>query len=224
MTVDVVVLGPDGKPVSGLTRDDFVVKEDGRQQAIAAFEAVEALVPGLESPETVRSSPSLARVATNVAGPPTRRTFAIVFDDMHVGDLDLEQAKSAVGAFVERQARPGDRLVLFTTSDARFWATTRGAEDRAFAEALRRIRSHQRRSDPFSGFPMTHYEALRIEEANDDAVMGLVSRRLGVCGSSAPPTGVPPPRRRRARPSPRSGTASRRRRSTRSSGDGWPAP
>jgi hypothetical protein len=39
---------------------------------------------------------------------------------------------------------------------------------------------------------MTHYEALRIEEANDDAVIGLVSRRLGVCGSSAPPTGAPP--------------------------------
>ena len=196
------------------------VQEDGKEQAIAAFEAVEAVVPGLESPETVRSSPSLARVATNVAGPPTRRTFAIVFDDMHVGDLDLEQAKSAVGAFVERQARPGDRLVLFTTSDARFWATTRGAEDRAFAEALRRIRSHQRRSDPFSAFPMTHYEALRIEEANDDAVMGLVSRRLGVCGSSGPPSGRPAECRPRARLSPRSGTASRRRRSTRWSGDG----
>jgi VWFA-related protein len=96
VTVDVVVLGPDGKLVSGLTRDDFVVKEDGRPQAIAAFEAV---VPALEAPATV-TSPSLARLATNVSSPPTRRTFAIVFDDLHVNDLDIEEAKRAVETFV----------------------------------------------------------------------------------------------------------------------------
>ena len=96
VTVDVVVLGPDGKPVPGLTRDDFVVKEDGRPQTLTAFEAVEALVPALASPQTVASSPSQARVATNVAGPPTRRTFAIVFDDLHIGDINVEQAKRAV--------------------------------------------------------------------------------------------------------------------------------
>jgi VWFA-related protein len=189
VTVDVVALGPDGKPVSGLKRDDFVVKEDGRPQTITAFEAVEATVPALQSPSTVASAPSQARVATNVAGPPTRRTFAIVFDDLHIGDLDIEQARRAVEMFVERDVRSGDRLVLFTTSDARYWATTRGGTDDAFMQALRRVKSHERRADPFKPFPMTHYEAMRIEEANDEQVMGLVQRRLGVCapvGGGAP--------------------------------------
>ena len=126
VTVDVVVLDRDGKPVPGLVRDDFVVREDGRPQAVTAFEAVEALVPTLASPDTVAASPSTARVATNVAGPPTRRTFAIVFDDLHIGDLNVEQARRAVQAFLDRDTRSGDRLMLLTTSDARYWATTRG--------------------------------------------------------------------------------------------------
>jgi len=45
VTVDVVVHGPDGKAFSGLTRDDFVVKEDGQPQTLKAFEVVERVVP-----------------------------------------------------------------------------------------------------------------------------------------------------------------------------------
>jgi VWFA-related protein len=112
-----------------------------------------------------------------VAGPPTRRTFAIVFDDLHVGDANIEQAKSAMGAFVERDTRPGDRLVLFTVSDGRYWATTRGGEDGAWREALRLVRSHQL-PEPLLGCRVTHYEAMRIEDYNDLAVAGLVKRRL----------------------------------------------
>jgi VWFA-related protein len=177
VTVDVVVLGPDGKPVSGLARDDFVVKEDGRVQTIAAFEAVEAVVPALQSPATIAAAPSQSLMATNVAGPPTHRSFAVVFDDLHVGDTNVEQAKSAVEAFVARDARPGDRLALFTVSDGRYWATRRGAEDRAWREALRVVRSHQL-AEPLLGCRVTHYEAMRIEDYNDARVAGLVKRRL----------------------------------------------
>jgi VWFA-related protein len=177
VTVDVVVLDRDGKPVPDLKRADFVVTEDGRPQKVTAFEAVEARLPALTAPETVASAPSVSRLATNVAGPPTRRTFAIVFDDLRVGDVNIEQAKRAVEAFVEKDVRPGDRLVLFTTSDARFWATTRGPADAGWREALRGVRSHER-LPVYVGCQITHYEAMRIEDANDTAVQGLVSRRL----------------------------------------------
>ena len=177
VTVDVVVLGRDGKPVSGLTRDDFVVKEDGRPQTVKAFEAVEAVVPALESPQTVPSSPSRARVATNVAGPPTRRTFAIVFDDLHVDETNVERAKEAVAAFAEREVRPGDRLVLFTVSDARYWATSRGAQDGAWRAALRAVRSRRPQQEQL-GCRVTHYEAMRIEDFNDVYVAAMVQRRL----------------------------------------------
>src|SRR5258706_14903077 len=40
VTVDAVVVDAKGKPVVGLTRDDFVVEEDGHPQGIVTFEAV----------------------------------------------------------------------------------------------------------------------------------------------------------------------------------------
>ncbi len=187
VTFDVVVLGPDGKPVSGLTRDDFVVKEDGKAQAITAFEAVEAKLPALESPRTVASgpAPSRAYVATNVAGPPTRRTFAIVFDDLHVNDIHIEDAKRAVAAFLSQQAQPGDRLLLLTVSNGRYWSTTRGAEDASFLEALRRVRSHQLLPDGPPACAPTYYEAMQIEAGNR-WVQDLVGRRFAAL--CLPPT------------------------------------
>jgi hypothetical protein len=41
VNVDVVVLDRQGNPIEGLTQADFTVQEDGRPQAISAFEAVD---------------------------------------------------------------------------------------------------------------------------------------------------------------------------------------
>ena len=38
VVVDVVVTGPDGKPVSGLSEQDFTVLEDRKPQSVRAFE------------------------------------------------------------------------------------------------------------------------------------------------------------------------------------------
>ena len=190
VTVDVVVLGSDGKPVAGLTRDDFVVKEDGRPQTVKAFEAIEALVPDGGGPVTVASSPSRAHVATNLAAPATQRTFAIVFDDLHVGDLNIENAKKAIDAFVAQQTVPGDRVLLATVSDGHFWATAHARDDAAWREALARVRSHRRLRGRPECEP-TYYEAMQINLLNNSYVEALVQRRImALC---VPPTMRPSP-------------------------------
>ena len=50
ITADVVVLDKDGRPVRGLTREDFTLLEDGRPQTIVAFEARELTSPGKDAP------------------------------------------------------------------------------------------------------------------------------------------------------------------------------
>jgi VWFA-related protein len=203
VTVDVVVLDGSGHPVSGLGASDFVVMEDGKPQAVVAFETVTATVPRLEPGEPLSASPppSDSRVASNVSAPPTRRTFAFVFDDLHVGPLNLEPSRQALRTFVARECRPGDALALFTTSDRRFWTTTRGAEDQQWLEALERLASRQRLIDPVK-VRMTHYEAMRIATFNDTAMTERVARRRIILGSPncvwAPGRGlqgtcVPPP-------------------------------
>ena len=205
VTVDVVVLGPDGKPVRGLTRDDFVVKEDGRPQKLTAFEAVEALVPELASPATVASSPSQARLATNVAGPPTRRTFAFVFDDLHIDDINAARARAAIARFLAIQTHPGDRLVLLTTSDGRYWSSTRGTDDGSFMRTLGLVGSRRPAADP-PALRISPVEPLRIE-GGDSEVADRVRRRRAVLSGLCVWTGVqcecgsgPPPSRAGASP------------------------
>src|SRR5262245_510261 len=53
ITVDAVVVDKEGRPVPGLTKDDFVIEEDGQVQDIVSFEASTADFPveGAPAPE-----------------------------------------------------------------------------------------------------------------------------------------------------------------------------
>jgi VWFA-related protein len=162
VTVDVLVLDGHDKPVSGLTREEFRVLEDGQPQTLTAFEEVEARLPS-EPPASAASSAS--RVASNTAAPPTRRTFGIVFDDLHLDPLEIEPVRKALRVFLEKETRPGDRLVLLTTSDGRFWTTTRGAEEASFAAALEQVASH-RPMQLGNDLRITPFEAMSMLQEN----------------------------------------------------------
>jgi len=174
VTIDVVVLDADGKPVPDLRREDFRILEDGRPQALAAFEKVEAVLPP-PAQRPLRGGPART-AATNVGGPPTHRTFAFVFDDLHIGPLNAERAKAEVLEFVNRESRPGDRLLLVTASDGRFWSTTLGASDARWTEALSRVRSQESAGDSPAA-RMTHWEAMRIASFGDERLSERVARR-----------------------------------------------
>jgi VWFA-related protein len=103
----------------------------------------------------------------------------IVFDDLHVGDLNVEQARRAVRAFLDRDVRAGDRLVLLTTADARYWATTRGAGDADFQRALDAVASRRLARDRLA-LQMSPVEAMRIADLGDLYVADRVRRRRAV--------------------------------------------
>jgi hypothetical protein len=68
VTVDAIVQDAKGRPVRGLTADDFTLLEDGKPQTIASFEAIDL---GDASLAAVRRA-SVGPVATN-AGPEGHR-------------------------------------------------------------------------------------------------------------------------------------------------------
>ena len=71
VTVDVVVVDREGAPVRGLRAEDFTLEEDGRPQALAAFEAVDR--PPAAAART-DAGPSLPpRVSSNRGGVVPRR-------------------------------------------------------------------------------------------------------------------------------------------------------
>jgi hypothetical protein len=56
--VDVVVTNKDGNPVHGLTIDDFVVQEDGKEQNVLSFEVFDGTAPSFVPPKLPAMPPN----------------------------------------------------------------------------------------------------------------------------------------------------------------------
>ncbi len=176
VTVDVLVVDAQGRPVPGLKRDDFRVSEDGSPQRVTSFEEVAAR---LAEPAPAALAPSETRIASNEIAPSTRRTFGIVFDDLHVEPAQVGRLRDALQGFLKQETRPGDRLVLLTTAEGRFWTTTRGPGAGRFAAAIAQLESHRRPSQVTPERRMSPVEAMLIMQG-DSTVADRVRRRRSI--------------------------------------------
>jgi VWFA-related protein len=177
ITVDAVVLDAGGRPVPGLTRDDFVVKEDGRPREIVSFEAFEAGTPS-EEPE----DPTAAIVASNATtATGTGRAFAIVIDDVRIAAELVDGARKTAATFLNRFVRYGDFVTLATTSGQIWWSARipEGKED--LLAVLARARGHHAEVPLLDR--MTEYEAYWI--ANHEDSPGVTSLAPGASVSLA---------------------------------------
>ena len=105
VTVDAVVLDGRGRPVRGLTAQDFALYEDGKPQAIVSFEAFD-LGTGA-GPAAANAPPG--PVATNVR--PARATassFVLLVDDMSLAPSRQETVRTALTRFLTDGVRDGD--------------------------------------------------------------------------------------------------------------------
>ena len=192
ITVDAVVLDEDGRPVPGLTREDFLVKEDGRPREIASFEAFVAGAPE----EAAEDAP--AAVASNEPGRRgTGRAFAIVVDDLGLSRDQTETASASAARFVERFVREGDLVTVVTSSGDAWWSARipEGRED--LLAVLARVRG--RRVDVPVPERITEYEAYWIARREDSpsvtaltpgSGVSLPGRALGGVAELVPPGSI----------------------------------
>jgi VWFA-related protein len=184
ITVDAVVVDHDGRPVPGLTKDDFVVKEDGRVQEIATFESFVLEPPDAPSePPAVASNEPTARSRNG-------RSFAILVDDVRIPPVRTEVARSAVVSFLERSVRDGDLVSLRTSSGDLSWTARipEGTED--LIAVLARLRG--REVVPQSIDTMSEYEAFQIANREDSPAMAAEGLSLPTGGASGRAPGQPP--------------------------------
>ena len=180
VTVDAVVVDAKGKPVDGLTRDDFVVEEDGQPQGIVTFEAVSvASEPGTGA-QAVEPSP----IATNaVAERRAGRVFAILADDLRLPGEQSLNLRRAIARFIDTSLGPGDAVILGTTSGDAWWSARmpEGRED--LATVLDHVKG--RYVDPSTREHLTEYEAFWIthREAGtplrSNLIFDVVAGRVG---------------------------------------------
>jgi len=86
--LDVVVTDRDGKPVAGLTKDDFTVLDAGRERPVVAMN------------EFHHEAPRAAILNSDVATGATERLVAVVLDDHSQTGEPLERASAHDGSAV----------------------------------------------------------------------------------------------------------------------------
>jgi VWFA-related protein len=101
--VDVRVFDREGGFVTGLTRDDFEILENGEPQAVDALHFVHAMPPA-SSP----AGPTAAPVPASTP-PVAPQTWIFLFDLAHLtAGGGFERARTAVDAFIRNRFREGD--------------------------------------------------------------------------------------------------------------------
>jgi VWFA-related protein len=114
VVVRVVVRDAQGKPVEGLQKEDFKLFDQGKEQAIAQFEAGSSNaptnnafeVPNAKQPEASPQPPS----SPSLPG----KFIALYFDDLNTSESDLVYARDAVDHYLATNFQPQDRVAIFT--------------------------------------------------------------------------------------------------------------
>jgi VWFA-related protein len=183
--VEVPVVVRDGRrhAVSGLTRDDFEIYDNGKKQTITAFSverfASQVDAAGGTQPAGVPAAP----VAEEGGSRP--RYVALCFDDLNMSQPDLKPvAKSAV-QFVKTALAPGDRVAVVTVAQPRGDYEFTGDVPK-LVEQIAKVTSHRRfTDDPALQCPrISPYAAYVIEYGLDKDLLPAKVRECSLCRHS----------------------------------------
>lgn len=181
--IDVVALDAAGKPVRGLTADDFEVREKGKKLAITSFEAVvvDAAPRSADASEPAVSAPAPPE-------PERTRAFVALFDDVNVSRGGAARVRADLARFAQSGLGDGDVVTLVTTSGLRFTARTAAERKRlaAVVETLQGTRLYDedmKRDGWFVG--LTDYEAMVKARGGETDPTGTRNRDARPSGASS---------------------------------------
>lgn len=122
--IDVEVTDKSGKPVKGLTADQFTITDDGKPQKISTFaysdiEKIETAAPADVKPVVVAVDAQTASAGTADGlseQTQDRRLLVLFFDLTSMQTDDIQRAHDAALKFVKQQMKPADLVALVTFS------------------------------------------------------------------------------------------------------------
>jgi VWFA-related protein len=198
--IDAVVTDREGRFVTGLTRDDFQVIEEGKPQQITAFSMVHIPVERL-GPVRSKSAVMEPDVASNHA-PFDGRIFLLLLDDLQTAASRTPFVRRAARDFVEQHVAANDLVAVsftsgrsmgqdFTTSRARLLAavdrftgtklTSRTAamiQEAAMTQNVLKTKPPPRPRDPYEFEREVHATtSLRVLERMSEFLSGIRGRR-----------------------------------------------
>lgn len=116
--VRVVVRDHNRMPVSGLSREDFQIFDNGKPQVISTFIVDQRPTPAPAPADAPPDAPSKPDRKAAPAPPAENRErfIALFVDDWNMPLDDLGPARTAAELFVKQSLQPGDRVGMFTSS------------------------------------------------------------------------------------------------------------
>ncbi|HEV7498909.1 MAG TPA: VWA domain-containing protein, partial [Vicinamibacteria bacterium] len=181
VTVDVVVVDREGRPVRDLAASEFKLLEDGRPMTIVGFEP-HVLTDPTEPKAAADAATTAATAATNEAGLASAgRTHVFLIDDLGIEPTHMPGVTKSIEAWLAKGALPRDELTITTTSGDVWWSDTVSAGRADFEAVLGRLRGKQRA--PAIQDALTEVEAYRID------LQGPIEPDGGGA-PSGPPTGA----------------------------------
>ena len=176
--VDAVVTDEQGRPVEGLTVDDFAVREDGVPQTLTSFEAVALTPPDTGAAQPPAPATASRSSANDAEASRPRRVFLLVVDD---AGLDLDGAAAAQKAamrFLSEAAGPGDLVSLVLPGAGLTWSTRLPGGMAQLASTIASVTGRRGLSRELAG----DWDALRVAESLDPQAQERVRSRLDAAG------------------------------------------
>ena len=116
--VEVWVSDSDGKPVTGLTSEDFEVFEDGDSMPISNFREVRREARGPEAVAPLEPVELDGREPVNVAPISTPGHMVLYFDQMHMGAPSRKRLVGELRQFLESGEVPAERVLILSQSES----------------------------------------------------------------------------------------------------------
>ena len=122
------------------------------------------------------ATPAPGRLHERRPRDPARPHFAVVFDDIHLTPGQAQRARGAVAAFLQTGVAEGDLVTLVASAGGAWW-TARMPEGRDALIAILKRLDGRYIPDP-SPDRITEFEAMRIDEYQDEQMAWQVQRRF----------------------------------------------
>src|SRR5216684_1882698 len=112
VNVDVVVRDKAGKPVTGLTKDDFEIFENNKKQEITNLYEVRPSAPATAAKVAPQPSNAAAPAATEAPADARRRNIVMFVDNYSLAPFQRDKILKSLQKFIDDSVRPLDQVML----------------------------------------------------------------------------------------------------------------
>ena len=172
---EAVVTDKNGRPVTGLTRDDFQVLDEGVAQPLDLFVAVNKGQPFSTDPTSTNAA---TRATTPLVKPFEGRYIAVIFDDLSLSADNFIRARKALKEYVDTKVTENDMVAIISTGGSLGSLQQFTNEKRRLRYAIDRISAQTSIADKLRDprFKITVTEAVRIDSGDRLTLENVVRR------------------------------------------------